>query len=386
MTTPAYRFAVDHVCRRSGARAGHIVTAHGTVPTPTFMPVGTQGAIKGGLLPRDLREMGAGIVLGNTYHLLLRPGPERIAAAGGLQRFTGWLGPMLTDSGGYQVFSLGHQAKIDDTGVVFRSHLDGRKVRLDAEEAVRVQELFGADIMMAFDQCPPAGAERAFVQTAMRRTTAWLDRCLAARRRPAEVALYGIVQGAIDPALRTAHVEEICARPCDGFAIGGLSVGEEIGITYEICAHTAAQMPADKARYLMGVGTPEDLVQGVGFGVDQFDCVMPSRNARHGTVFTHDGPLKIKHSRYAAEDDPLDPACACLTCRSVSRSLLRHLFVAGEAAAGVWLTLHNLAFYQELMRSARAAIVADDYPAWAQATLARLRSGRWGAAGGEPTA
>lgn len=374
----SYAFRVEHVCSRSGARLGRIDTARGSVPTPTFMPVGTQGAIKGGVLPRDLREMGAGVVLGNTYHLLLRPGPERIAAAGGLQRFTGWNGPMLTDSGGFQVFSLGHQAKITDAGVVFRSHLDGAKVRLDAEEAMRVQELFGADIMMAFDQCPPAGADRAFVESAMRRTTAWLDRCLLARRRRGEVALYGIVQGAIDAELRTRHVEEICARDgCEGFAIGGLSVGEATDVTYEICAHTARQMPADKARYLMGVGTPEDLIHCIGFGIDQFDCVLPSRNGRHGNVYTRDGGLRIKNSRFVGDDGPLDPDCGCPACQTVGRSLIRHLWMAGEAAGGLWMTLHNLWFFQDLMREARQAIAADRYDLWAEATLTRMAASRW---------
>lgn len=373
-----YGFELHHVCAESGARAGQIRTAHGVVPTPTFMPVGTQGAIKGGVLPRDLREMGAGIVLGNTYHLLLRPGPERIAEAGGLARFTGWNGPMLTDSGGFQVFSLGHQAKITDDGVVFRSHIDGRKIRLDAEEAMRVQELYGPDIMMAFDQCPPAGAEVRFIETAMRRTTAWLDRCLAARGRRGEVALYGIVQGGINAELRSRHVEEICARQgCEGFAIGGLSVGEATDVTYEICAHTAAQMPQDKARYLMGVGTPEDLLNCVGFGIDQFDCVLPSRNGRHGNVYTFDGPLRIKNSRFTADDRPIEAECGCPACKTVSRSLLRHLWMAGEVAGGLWMTLHNLWFFQELMRQARQAILEDRYGSWSRQTLDRMATKAW---------
>lgn len=373
----AYRFTLQHVCARSGARAGRIDTDHGSIETPVFMPVGTQGSIKGGVLPRDLREMGASIILGNTYHLLLRPGPERIAAAGGLQRFTNWNGPMLTDSGGFQVFSLGHKAKITDDGVVFRSHIDGTKIRLDAEEAVRVQELFGSDIMMAFDQCPPAGAERRFVESSMRRTTAWLDRCIAARRRSDQVALYGIVQGAIDKDLRSRHVEEICARPCEGFAIGGLSVGEATEVTYEICAHTAPQMPADKARYLMGVGTPEDLVHCIGHGIDQFDCVLPSRNGRHGTVYTRDGQLRIKNSRNTTDDQPLDPTCDCTACAGFSRSLIRHLWMAGEASGALLMTLHNLAFFQRLMRDARAAIFEDRYDLWAAETLERMAQRTW---------
>jgi queuine tRNA-ribosyltransferase len=264
---------------------------------------------------------------------------------------------------------------------VFQSHIDGARHVLDAERAMALQEAFGSDIMMAFDECPPAKADAKVVQRAMKRTVAWLDRCLAARTRHEDCALYGIVQGGVDLHLRSQHVEQICSRDgCEGFAIGGLSVGETSEELWSTCAHTARQMPAAKARYLMGVGTPEDLVRCIGYGIDQFDCVMPSRNARHGVVFTHDGKLAIKNRQFFADDGPLDPDCGCLTCTTFSRAYLRHLFVAGEANAATLLTIHNLAFYLGLARDARAAILADRYGDWQQQTLARLASRRWAAA------
>jgi len=372
-------FAIQTTCPVTGARAGRLVLDHGEVATPVFMPVGTQATVKA-VQPRDLRELGASIVLANTYHLMLRPGADRIAAAGGLHRFMAWPAPILTDSGGFQVYSLARIRKVSDDGVVFQSHLDGSRHALDAERAIALQEAFGSDICMAFDECPPALADSNAIERAMRRTTAWLDRCLRARRRADACALYGIVQGGVDPALRTRHVEEICARDaCEGFAIGGLSVGEPCDQMWATCAHTAPQLPAAKARYLMGVGTPEDLVRCIGFGVDQFDCVMPSRNARHGVVFTHDGRLAIKNRRFFADDGPLDPDCSCRVCATHSRSYLRHLFIAGEALAATLLTIHNLAFYQQIVAAARQAIVAQRFPAWSEAALARLASRRWAA-------
>jgi queuine tRNA-ribosyltransferase len=242
---------------------------------------------------------------------------------------------------------------------------------------MKLQEDFGSDIMMAFDECPPAKAEQKVIAKAMRRTTAWLDRCLAARKRQDECALYGIIQGGVDLEARSAHVEQICARPCEGFAIGGLSVGEPTEEMYAACQHTARQMPKDKARYLMGVGTPEDLLHCIGYGIDQFDCVMPSRNARHGVVFTHDGKLVIKNRQFFADDGPLDPHCSCMTCKTFSRSYLRHLFVAGEANCATLLTIHNLAFYLQLARDARAAILADGFGDFQRERLGRLASRRW---------
>lgn len=373
-----YRFELEHVCAQSGARAGRLQLTHGTVTTPIFMPVGTQATVKA-VLPRDLRELGAQIILSNTYHLMLRPGAERIAAAGGLHRFMAWDRPVLTDSGGFQVYSLSKIRKVTDEGAVFQSHIDGSRHVLNAERAMQLQEQFGSDIMMAFDECPPAKADAKVVHKAMRRTTAWLDRCEAARTRRDACALYGIVQGGVNLGLRTAHVEDICARPCEGFAIGGLSVGESSEEMWATCAHTAAQMPGAKARYLMGVGTPEDVVRCIGFGVDQFDCVMPSRNARHGLAFTHDGKLAIKNRRFFDDDTPLDPSCACSVCQTYSRSYLRHLFVAGEALSATLLTIHNLAFYLQLVGDARQAIVHDRFGDWQRQALSRLASQRWAA-------
>ena len=374
-----YKFELQHVCAQSGARAGRLHLSHGVVETPIFMPVGTQAAVKA-VLPRDVRELGAQIMLSNTYHLMLRPGSERIAQAGGLHRFMGWDRPILTDSGGFQVYSLSKIRKITDEGAVFQSHIDGSRHQLNAEIAMKLQEDFGSDIMMAFDECPPAKAEQKVIAKAMRRTTAWLDRCLAARKRQDECALYGIIQGGVDLEARTAHVDQVCARPCEGFAIGGLSVGEPTEEMYAACEHTARQMPKDKARYLMGVGTPEDLLHCIGYGIDQFDCVMPSRNARHGVVFTHDGKLVIKNRQFFADDGPLDPHCACMTCKTFSRSYLRHLFVAGEANCATLLTIHNLAFYLQLARDARAAILADGFGDFQRERLGRLASRRWAAA------
>ncbi len=374
----AYSFTLEHVCAQSGARAGRIETTHGVIETPIFMPVGTQAAIKGGVLPRDLKEIGAEIILSNTYHLMLRPGSERIRDAGGLHRFMAWDRPVLTDSGGFQVFSLAGQRKVTDAGAVFRSHHDGSKHTLNAEEAIRLQENFGSDIAMAFDECPPAQADERTIRRAMDRTTAWLDRAIAARRRQDEVALYGIVQGGIQTQLRSEHVEQICSRDaCEGFAIGGLSVGETIEQMHDVCGHTAALMPVDKARYLMGVGTPRDLLICIGHGIDQFDCVMPSRNGRHGKAFTHDGPLYIKNRFNFFDDRPIDPSCSCPACTQFSRSYIRHLWTADEALGKQLLVLHNLAFYLELTRQARKAILADRFGDFSAEWLARMDNGRW---------
>ncbi|MSQ82119.1 MAG: tRNA guanosine(34) transglycosylase Tgt [Myxococcales bacterium] len=374
-----YAFDLDHICAQSGARAGTLTLSHGRVATPIFMPVGTQATVKA-LQPRDLVDIDAQIVLANTYHLMLRPGSQRIAAAGGLHRFMAWQRPILTDSGGFQVYSLAKIRKITDDGAVFASHIDGTRFELNAERAVALQEDFGSDILMAFDECPPATADSQHIARAIKRTTAWLDRCIAARKKADQCALYGIVQGGIDHALRSAAVSEICARDaCEGFAIGGLSVGESCDQMWATCAHTAAQMPVGKARYLMGVGTPEDIVRCIGYGIDQFDCVMPSRNARHGIAFTHDGKLSIKNRRFFDDDGPLDPDCSCDVCLTFSRSYLRHLFVAGEMLAATLLTKHNLAFYLQLTKGARAAIVGDRYSDWAQTMLVRFASKRWAA-------
>ena len=373
-----YRFTLEHVCAQSGARAGRIETTHGVIETPIFMPVATQAALKGGVQFRDVEAAGAQVVLANTYHLMLRPGSERIRDAGGLHRFMRWDRPILTDSGGFQVFSLSGRRKITDEGVVFQSHIDGARFHLNAEEAIRLQENFGSDIAMAFDECPPAKADERTVRAAMKRTTAWLDRALAARRRADEVALYGIVQGGINKQLRREHVDAICSRDgCEGFSIGGLSVGESVEELHDVCGYTAALMPQDKARYLMGVGTPRDLLVCIGHGIDQFDCVMPSRNGRHGKAFTHDGGLYIKNKFNYWDDRPLDPDCDCAVCSSYSRSYIRHLWTAGEALGAQLLVLHNLSFYLKLTREARRAILEDRYGDFRDAWLARLAEERW---------
>jgi queuine tRNA-ribosyltransferase len=372
-----YRFKLEHTCAQSGARAGTIETAHGTIHTPIFMPVGTQAAIKSAVRPRDLHDAGVQIILSNTYHLMIRPGRERLRDLGGLHKFMSWDRPILTDSGGFQVYSLSRTRKVTDEGAVFQSHIDGERFKLDAETAIGLQEDFGSDIAMAFDECPPAKAERPVVVQAMRRTTAWLDRCIAARRRPDEVALYGIVQGGIDKQLRAQHVDEICSRDCEGFAIGGLSVGESIDTMYEVCAATAALMPKDKARYLMGVGKPADLLTCIGMGIDQFDCVLPSRNARHGKVFTLDGGFYIKNTRFRGDDRPLDPAGDYSPVGHFSRAYVRHLWSSGEALGAHIMTLHNLAFYLYLSRQARLAILQDRYTTWSQQLLARMATEKW---------
>ena len=372
-----YRFTLDHVCKQSGARAATIETSRGTIQTPIFMPVGTQAAVKSAVRPRDLREAGAQIILSNTYHLMIRPGRERLRGLGGLHRFMQWDRPILTDSGGFQVYSLARTRKVTDDGAVFQSHLDGERFVLDAETAIGLQEDFGSDIAMAFDECPPAKAPRKKVIAAMKRTTAWLDRCIAARKKPDEVALYGIVQGGIDHALRAEHVEQICARSCEGFAIGGLSVGESIETMYEVCEATAQRMPKGKARYLMGVGTPWDIVRCIGLGIDQFDCVLPSRNARHGKVFTLDGGYYIKNTRFRDDDRPLDPAGDYSPVGHFSRAYVRHLWTSSEALGAHLMTLHNLAFYLHLSRQARAAILEDRYGSWSEAILARMDSEKW---------
>ncbi len=360
MRTPGFSFEV--VARAGKARAGILHTPHGDIPTPVFMPVGTLGTVKA-MTARELAAppLDARIILGNTYHLLLRPGLEVIGAHGGLHGFAGWGRPILTDSGGFQVFSLAHMSRIDDDGVTFRSHIDGAEHRLSPEISMQIQAALGSDIAMAFDECPPGEAdERAHVQ-AMRRTTAWAERCRAYPRRPGQ-ALFGIVQGGIDLARRRAHLAEIAAMGFDGHAIGGLSVGERKADMYRVLDEFADELPADRPRYLMGVGTPEDLVRGVAAGVDMFDCVMPTRNARNGTLFTSRGKLNIKSAKNKLDTGPVDPDCPCETCLTVSRSYLRHLYLAKEILFNRLATLHNLVFYARTMAHLREAICAGVPP------------------------
>ena len=337
------------------ARLGELTTPHGPVPTPAFMPVGTAGTVKA-LGPDDLETTCSRMILANTYHLMIRPGHELIRRQGGLHRFMVWSRPILTDSGGFQVFSLAKLRRIDEKGVTFRSHLDGELIHLDPKRSVQIQEALGSDVMMCFDECPPYSATKAEVVRAVERTTRWAKASLEARRTGA--ALFGIVQGGVYPELRERSAAEITSLPLDGFALGGLSVGETKEELHRTMAEALPLLPPDKPRYLMGVGAPEDLVEGVWLGADMFDCVMPTRNARNGQAITRFGRLSIKNAAHAEETGPIDPECDCLTCRSFSRAYLRHLFLARELLVFRLLTIHNLTYYQELMSGLRRAVAA----------------------------
>jgi queuine tRNA-ribosyltransferase len=359
-------FRVTHGC--GAARRGELRTPHGVVDTPAFMPVGTQGAVKA-VTHRDLHDLGAQIILGNTYHLSLRPGDRRIARLGGLHRFIGWDRPILTDSGGYQIFSLAGRRTLLEDGVRFRSHLDGTESLLTPEIATDIQGRLGSDIAMALDECLGHPASREAARASMERTLRWgrrgRDRFLDRPGRgiaPADVTnpgqvQFGIVQGSTYRDLREASAEQTVAIGFDGYAIGGLSVGEPIPVMYEVVDWTARLLPSDRPRYLMGAGTPQDLVECAARGIDLFDCVLPTRNARNGQLFTRHGRLNIKNAEFAEDERPPDPACGCYTCRHFSRAYLRHLFQAGEMTAGTLNTLHNLHFYLDTMRRIREAIV-----------------------------
>ena len=359
------KFSVVH--RDGAARRGVLELAHGRVDTPAFMPVGTYGTVKA-MAPDEVRALGAQIVLGNTFHLWLRPGLDVIGKHGGLHRFMGWDGPILTDSGGYQIFSLATLARVTDAGVHFRSHIDGSAHFVSPEDMIRAQERLGSDVAMILDECPPGGAPRAVVAAAAERTAAWAARAVAARRAP-EQALFGIVQGGTDLALRAASARAMIALGFDGYALGGLSVGEPREATWAVAAASAALLPVERPRYFMGTGTPEDLVRLVGSGIDLFDCVVPTRHARNGTLFTSAGPLVIRHARYASDPAPLDPGCECYTCRHFSRAYLRHLLLAREPLAVTLNTMHNVAYYERLMRDMRAAIAAGGFAAFAAAKI-----------------
>jgi len=348
------RFTIDALDGGTGARAGTLATERGILRTPAFMPVGTAATVKG-VWPDQLREMGYDCILANTYHLYLRPGHERIRGQGGLHRFMGWDRLILTDSGGFQVFSLSALRKVSDEAVTFRSHLDGSAHTLTPELAVAVQEALGSDVRMALDECVEYPAGREEVEGAVRRTTLWAARSLAARTSEAG-GMFGIVQGGMFPDLRRRSVEEICALPFQGFAIGGVSVGEGTELQRETVARTAPMLPASMPRYLMGVGTPADILFAIARGVDLFDCVLPTRNARNGMMFTSTGPVSIKQARYADDPLPPDERCDCPTCRVFSRSYLRHLYLQREMLGSMAMTAHNLHFYARTVRRAREAI------------------------------
>ena len=358
--TQGFSFKISQVSGH--ARRGVITTPHGELETPAFMPVGTRATVKG-LTPRQLLETDTQIVLANTYHLMLRPGAEVVDILGGLHRFMGWERPILTDSGGFQVFSLAELRHIDDEGVEFRSHIDGELIKLTPERSIQVQNLLGADIIMAFDECPPLPAEPNILHTAVRRTLAWAARSRTAHRRT-EQALYGIVQGGLDLNLRKMCLEQLVELDFDGYAIGGLSVGEPPPEMWAFLEEFAWQMPVDSPRYLMGVGTPTDLVNAVAAGVDQFDCVLPTRNGRKGYAFTSVGPLRLRNAIHRLSNEPLDPACRCDTCRNFSRGYLRHLIMSGEVLGSTLVSAHNIHFYQDLMRQMRDRIAAGTFESW----------------------
>ena len=346
-------------CRssQSAARRGEVRTAHGTFQTPVFMPVGTQATVKG-VTPENLLELGARIILGNTYHLYIRPGHQLIRKLGGLHKFMNWDGPILTDSGGFQIFSLRELAKITEQGAAFKSHLDGADLFLSPEDAVQVQEALGSDIMMCLDTCIPYPAEREEVIRATALTGRWARRSRAAHKNR-EQLLFGIVQGGMHEDLRSEAVEELVEIGFDGYAIGGLSVGEDQTRMLEIAEHTTALLPDNYPKYLMGVGTPEDLIESVWRGVDMFDCVMPTRNARNGMLFTSTGRIVIKNARYREDGRPLDEACECYVCRNYSRAYLRHLYMAREILSSHLNTIHNLHYFVNLLGGMRKAIEED---------------------------
>jgi queuine tRNA-ribosyltransferase len=340
--------------------------------TPMFMPVGTVGSVKG-ITPGDLRGMGAQIILGNTYHLYLRPGHKRVEKLGELSKFMSWDGPILTDSGGFQVFSLSALNKIDDEGVTFQSHLDGSTHRFTPELSMEIQCALGSDVVMAFDECPPYPATPEQVSRAMRRTLQWAERGLKYSLKPHQ-SRFGIIQGGLFEDLRRQSAQELTQLPFDGFAIGGLSIGETPELMQKMAAYVAPLMPKDKPRYLMGVGRPQDLVEGVRAGIDLFDCVMPTRNARNGQLFTSQGKVNIKNLRYAEDESPLDPECGCETCTGYTRAYLRHLFTANELLSARLNTIHNLSYYLGLMRQMREAILKDAFDDWANSFYTRLNA------------
>ena len=349
-------FRAETCCPDTHARTGRMQTAHGEVPTPIFMPVGTAGSVKG-VDPFELEGLGAHIILGNTYHLAVRPGIDTVRALGGMHKMAAWKRSILTDSGGFQMLSLATLRKVTEDGVRFRNHLDGGLLNLTPEHSIEIQEAIGSDIMMCLDHLERANSPRVVHENAMARTTRWALRCLEARTKP-DRALFAILQGGVDLELRTRHVEELCQHDFDGFAIGGLSVGESTEVMYETLAHVAPTLPASTPRYLMGVGTPQDLVQGVASGVDMFDCVMPTRNARKGDMFVDGGRRKInlRNAQFKNQTGPLDPNCTCFTCQNFSAGYLRHLLKQTEPLILRLLSLHNLHIYLDLMRRIRLAI------------------------------
>jgi len=359
------RYELIHQDRATAARLGRVWTGHGIFDTPAFMPVGTQGSIKG-VLPDHVKETGTQIVLANTYHLMLRPGEQAVAELGGLHRFMGWDGPILTDSGGFQVFSLSDLNEITDAGVKFKSHVDGSEVFLDARRSMQVQNDLGGDIAMAFDQCPPAAAAPEAHRQAVDRTLRWAAECLAAHARPAEQGLFGIVQGGVDLDLRRRCARELAAMGFDGYAIGGLAVGEGFDAMKTVLREIAPALPPEKPRYLMGVGYPRDIVAAVSAGIDMFDCVLPTRNGRNAYAFTAQGPLRLRNSGYQRDSSPIERGCDCYACAHFTRGAIRHFFFAGEMLGPVLVSVHNMRFYQRLMADVRRSIGEGNFGSWAR--------------------
>ena len=358
MSQPPVWYEHIHTCAQTGARLGRVHTPHGTFDTPAFMPVGTQASVKG-MNPEEVSGMGAGIILSNTYHLWLRPGSEIVAKAGGLHKFMNWNGAVLTDSGGFQVFSLAKPKDIKEEGVKFSSHIDGRKLFLTPEESMKIQNDLGADIIMAFDECCPYPSDYAYADRSQARTTRWLERCIASHKNPDTQALFGIIQGSMYPELRKKSADAITSFDLPGFAIGGISVGEPKELFLEMIDCTVPLMPEDKPRYLMGVGTPDYLIEGSLRGVDMFDCVLPTRMGRHGTILTDYGKRIIRDKSFAEEFGPMDPECDCYACKNYSAAYVRHLIKANEMFGLKLCTYHNIHYLLKLMERVRQAIAED---------------------------
>lgn len=353
--SPPLSYELIRADTATAARLGRVTTRHGSFDTPAFMPVGTQGTVKG-VLPDHLTATGSQIILANTYHLMLRPGEKVVAALGDLHRFMCWPGPILTDSGGYQVFSLADVNKIDDHGVTFKSHINGNIVKLTPERSMQIQNDLGADIIMAFDECPDPAKPLEYQQIAVDRTLRWAELCLAAHARPMDQSLFGIVQGGTNQSLRESCAEKLIAMNFPGYAIGGLAVGEGFEAMLQVLAYTAPLLPQDKPRYLMGVGFPRDIVAAVARGLDMFDCTMPTRNGRNAYAFTADGALRLRNSKLARDSGPIEAGCDCYACQNFTRGAIRHYFFAGEMLGPVLVSVHNIRFYQRLMADLRQSI------------------------------
>jgi len=366
----AIKFEVLKECKRTGARTGLLTTPHGVINTPVFMPVGTQATVKA-MTPEELKKMGASIILGNTYHLYMRPGYKLVEKAGGLHRFMNWDRSILTDSGGFQVFSLADLRDISEEGVHFRSHIDGSRHFISPEKAVEIQNALGSDIMMAFDECPPYPCEYDYAKESMNITARWAERCLKAHKNTERQALFGIIQGSVFKDLRRESARQITSLGFPGYAVGGLSVGEPKNIMYEMLEEVVPHMPSDKPRYLMGVGSPDSIIEGVIRGIDMFDCVLQTRIARNGTAMTSRGRVVVRNAAYAEDFSPLDPECDCYTCKNYTRAYIRHMLKAGEILGLRLTTFHNLYFTIRLMDKIREAIEGDYLPEFREEFLAK---------------